>query len=251
MQLKSLLLNSKHRAFYSLPLLPLEELCFKRSSVTNTTSLAYCLLNQKQHTDDLKHKEKWEKDLKTKISSKQWENACIMTHKCSLSTKYQEISYKILTQWYITPHKARRWSPTTSDTCWRCGADVGNFLHIWWECPPLYVFWETVIKCTKLITDSKIEFNAATCLINVNELSISRYKKSLSRHLLLAAKTLIPLHWKTTHIPNIKDWLERINYIYKMEEIAAMKKENSTNFNHTWQPWLLFVHSSVFNSLTN
>lgn len=124
-------------------------------------------------------------------------------------------------------------------------------LHIWCRCPPLHVFWEAVIKWTKFITETTLEFTAASCLINVNKLTISKYKKSLSRHLLLAAKTLIPLHCKTTHVPNIKDWLERVNYIYKMEEIAVMKKENSTNFNITWQPWLLFLYSPEYHSLTN
>lgn len=109
---------------------PLEHICYKRSPILKTTSMAYNWLTQSTPIDSHNHKERWEKDLGTKISDVQWEKACILAHKCSLSTKAQEISYKILTQWYVTPQKARWWFPTISDTCWRCGTETGSFVHI-------------------------------------------------------------------------------------------------------------------------
>lgn len=49
-----------------------------------------------------------------KFSDSQWINACILAHKCSISTWLHETSYKILTNWYTTPSKLKKWFPRTS-----------------------------------------------------------------------------------------------------------------------------------------
>lgn len=250
MQLKYFLLNSKNKASYYLPMTPLEHICYKRSPNLKSTSMAYKWLTQLIPIDSHNHKKKWEIDLGIKLSDAQWEKACILAHKCSLSTKAQEISYKILIQWHVTPQKARRWFPTTSDTCWRCGTETGSFMHIWWTCLPIQEYWGKIIRWIKYITETKINLNAAACLIHVNTYTLSKYKKSLTRHLLNAAKTLIPLHWKSTHTPGVKDWFDKVQYTYKMEEILVMKKENNTNFNKMWQPWYLFTLSDEFKTAT-
>lgn len=62
-----------------------------------------------------------------------------------------------------------------------------------------------------------------------------------------AAKTLIPMHWKSTHVPTVKDWLEKVNTIYKMEETVAKQKETATKFHKMWKQWWLFTQSDDFN----
>lgn len=62
--------------------------------------------------------------------------------------------------------------------------------------------------------------------------------KNLNGHLLNAAKS--------TYTPKVKDWLDKVQYIYKLEEISAMKRENSAKFNQMWQPWWLFTQSDEF-----
>lgn len=84
---KSLKLTS-----YCQAMKPLESICYKRSPVLKTTSLAGSWLNQSTHKDNNKHRENWELDLGIRISDAQWEKACILAHKCSLSTKPQETS---------------------------------------------------------------------------------------------------------------------------------------------------------------
>lgn len=83
------------------------------------------------------------------------------------------------------------------------------------------------------ITETKLDLNAAACLLHINSFSLNKYKKSLTRHLLNAAKTLIPLHWRSMHVPTVKDWLDKVESIYKMEETVAMKKEAITKFHNT------------------
>lgn len=34
---------------------------------------------------------------------------CILAHKCSISTQTQEAAYKLLTHWYATPVRIKKW----------------------------------------------------------------------------------------------------------------------------------------------
>lgn len=34
----------------------------------------------------------------------------------------------------------------TLDMCWPCLSARGFLLHIWWECPPIYDFWDLILR---------------------------------------------------------------------------------------------------------
>ena len=195
------------------------------------------------------YKEKWEKELGCLITPAQWEKACCFSHKCSLSTKIQETSYKIRTQWYRTPVVLHRWSEQNTSICWRCGSSQGTFLHIWWDCPVIESFWKEISKWTRHITETTLNLDAACCLLHINHFPYRKYKKSLTRHMLNAAKSLIPIHWNTKVAPTTKDWLDRIGYIYEMEETVAIKLERNDIFQKMWSPWKTFTVSSDYKDL--
>lgn len=218
LQLKDFLMNSKHKLAYCKNITQLEQICLSGSQIAKSTSLIYSWLCQPSAKWHNKSKIIWEETLGVALSEAQWEKDSLFAHKCSLSSRYQEISYKVLTQWYITPLKTKHWFPTLSDTCWRCHEEVGSFLHTWWSCPPVLDFWTQVVYWI-IITDTEIPLDA--CLLNVNSLSIRKYKKTLTKHLLTAAKTLIPLHWRSSSSPTVKDWLGRVHHMFKMDEIIA------------------------------
>lgn len=139
----------------------LERVCAGRSSVANATSVTYTWLQDVMTTADDRFRQKWSSDLHTDFSDKQWKAACVLAHQGSISTKAQETSYKLLTQWYATPVKLKKWYPHTSDCCWRCKAEMGSLIHIWWECPVLSEFWNRVREAVKLITDTTMVLDAA------------------------------------------------------------------------------------------
>lgn len=65
--------------------------------------------------------------------------SCI--HKSSISTKYQESSYKILDRWYRMPRVQNRIFPAISDRCWRCSEETRSLLHIVLSCTCIQSFW--------------------------------------------------------------------------------------------------------------
>lgn len=77
-----------------------------------------------------------------------------------------------------------------------------------------------------------------------------RYKRSLTRHLLNAAKLLIPRHWKSTSAQIIAEWLHGIEEIYNMEEMVAIAKESTEKLHKLWTPWIMFCYSDRFLQLT-
>lgn len=188
-------------------------MCLGGGHIRRTTSLAYTWIHCPKRTSTARPRESWSKELGVVLTDKQWERACILAHKCSLSTRTQETSYKLLTQWYATPAKLHKWFPQTSELCWRCEKACGFLYHIWWECPLIASYWSDVGRIIWLITDTSLTLDAACCLLHVTTVSFKLYKNSLYKHLLSAAKALIPLFWKSTKVPSIRDWIHRIRDI--------------------------------------
>lgn len=78
---------------------------------------------------------------------------------------------------------------------------------------------------------------------------MKHYKKSLTRHLLNAAKILIPRHWKSKDIPSIPEWLHSVGDIYHMEETVAIARESFEKFNKLWPPWIMFRYSDQYKQI--
>lgn len=84
------------------------------------------------------------------------------TYKSSICAKTQETNFKILTRWYRTPVKLQKIFPGTSDQCWRCKADKGTILHIFWTCPKLQHFWTEVQRILQKLTEREIRMTQRT-----------------------------------------------------------------------------------------
>lgn len=174
-----------------------------------------------------------------------------MAHKCSISTKTQETAYKLLTQWYFTPFKLKSWFPGASDRCWRCDRETGTLLHIWWQCPILETYWIIVRDIMRQITETRITLDAACCLLHISNFPYRRYKKSLTKHLLNAAKALIPLHWKSTQAPLVKEWLQKVAEVCRMEDLLVQTSDDIERYHKTWTPWFYFRVSPTYDQLMN
>ena len=119
-------------------------------------------------------------------------------------------------------------------------------LHIWWTCPSISAFWEKIHHLIKQITETKLVLNAACSLLHMSSFSLTRYKKSLTMHLLNAAKSLIPLHWNSAKVPTVSDWLHRVAEACEMEDTLAQDRGSVESFHDTWQHWFFFRYSQDY-----
>lgn len=154
--------------------------------------------------------------------------------------KTQKTNYKIVTRWYNTPTKLQKNFPSTSDRCWRCQGDRGTIL---WTCPSLEHFWKTIQHIIQKFTKRPILTDPAFFLLHASNISRKTYKKSLIRHLLDAAKSCIPLCWKSTQSPTISLWLRRVEDIEKMEALILTACHQNEQFTKTWSIWNMFIFS--------
>lgn len=78
---------------------------------------------------------KWETDLGITFSDEQWQHTVRETHKASHCVKHREMMIKMAKGWHYTPYRIASYFPETSPQCWRDCRQIGNLLHMFWQCP--------------------------------------------------------------------------------------------------------------------
>ena len=187
----------------------------------------------------------WERELGVKFSETQKTKIFNFVHKASLATRYQEGGYKILTRWYKTPVVLKRIFPETSDRCWRCGEEEGTMLHVFWTCPKLKDFWKMVRDTIKDVLDIELGVNPATYLLLDLPMAMTKFKKSLLRHFLTAARACVPILWKSTSSPTRQQWIGRISEIQQMEKLTAGIREQEDSYRSVWSPYISYREGAL------
>uniref|UniRef100_A0A8C5M553 Reverse transcriptase zinc-binding domain-containing protein n=1 Tax=Leptobrachium leishanense TaxID=445787 RepID=A0A8C5M553_9ANUR len=119
----------------------------------------------------------------------------------SRAFKVIETSYKLLTFWYYTPHQTAHFSLSCDSICWRCGTQTGTYLHIWWTCEKIAVFLLHLPGKQRTL------------------------RNSVALHLLLAARRLIPAHWRSLEVPSFTEWVEAIEQLRAVDNVAAQQSD--------------------------
>lgn len=136
-------LNAKHRV--RAKLFPFEKMCLQESPPTKTLSFVYSMLCEERTKQfPPPYQNKWESDLGHPISSEDWRIIFALTHRSSISGYTQEKNFKVLSRWYKTPDILHKIYPSVPDICWRCNNAPGSYFHIWWACPEVSSFWQSV-----------------------------------------------------------------------------------------------------------
>lgn len=227
---------------------PFEELCLGDEPIRKSLSHSYNILLAHISQHDPPYLRKWERDLNITFTEDQKKRILLFAHKSSLCSKYQEITYKILTRWYRTPSVLAAMFPGQSPLCWRCGNQTGTLLHIFWDCPELTLFWRQVLQIIHKITDVSLQDNPAAVFLNLTPMSCKRYRKSLLKHLLNAARACIPSVWKQQSPPVVSQWFARVCDIQRMEGLTAALGDREEEHNTRWTHWNLFRFSDEYNS---
>lgn len=109
---------------------------------------------------------------------------CAPSFHSSISNRYQESGYKLLTRWNYTPTRLQRMFPASSGVCWRCGQAPGDFLHFLVMLCPVIILGT---RCTLLHSDHTIQNVDSFFPLHHNQLSYKIYKNLVIIHLTNAA----------------------------------------------------------------
>lgn len=104
-QLRSFVGGTTRQGNFSRQMTDLEKVCAERAQVQKVTLVTYTWLQYANLNTEDRFRKHWSTALKMTITDNQWKKACILADKCSISTKTQKMSYKLLTDWYDMPAK--------------------------------------------------------------------------------------------------------------------------------------------------
>ncbi|CAI9564030.1 unnamed protein product, partial [Staurois parvus] len=109
--------------------------------------------------------EKWGKDLGIEIDEDKQRKIYRHTHE-NISMREVEVNYKCLVRWHITPSVEHKIDVERTQECWQGCGKFGTWFHIWWECPKIQSFWETIVNLIRKISGIKIGLDPEACLLH-------------------------------------------------------------------------------------
>uniref|UniRef100_A0A8C5Q9V7 Reverse transcriptase zinc-binding domain-containing protein n=1 Tax=Leptobrachium leishanense TaxID=445787 RepID=A0A8C5Q9V7_9ANUR len=206
------------------PLTPFETFCKLALPLSKSISTIYALL-QKCDTSLPPLCGRWETILELDFTPEIWAKTFYLTLYGSRAFKVIETSYKLLTFWYYTPHQTAHFSLSCDSICWRCGTQTGTYLHIWWTCEKITPFWRLVAEVVMEVTGLDLPFAPAVYLLLHLPGTQRTLRNSVALHLLLAARRLIPAHWRSLEVPSFTEWAEPIEHLRAVDNLAAQQSD--------------------------
>ena len=228
-----------------LPLRPREEytsiekLCITDSSKGNISKI-YRSLFKRDELEIPKYILKWERELDAPRGKTSVTRIIKMTHTSATDVRTAEMNLKCLKGWYATPDKTSNYREGQSADCWRGCAVRGTMAHLWWDCPIIKNYWKKILPLIKVIIKKEIIEDPWVVLFQGGEESIKEYKRSLTPHLLNAAKRLIPKKWREAESPQVWEWLESVEDTYRREEWKDGADEENADYRGKWANWFEF-----------
>uniref|UniRef100_A0A8C5PT54 Reverse transcriptase domain-containing protein n=1 Tax=Leptobrachium leishanense TaxID=445787 RepID=A0A8C5PT54_9ANUR len=219
---------------------PFETLCVTDPRLPHMLSTMYGSLLDASTPGLPSYAGRWDRDMGNKISEEEWGLIFQTASHASRSLHIQQTHYKLLMRWYLTPTRLHKIYPSTDQTCWRCQASPGTFVHIWWECPSLRAYWESIFSIVNEITGLDSCPSLEVALFHLVPISTLTYRNSLAIQLFNVAKSLIPRKWRSTTPPTVWEWIQAVEGVREMEEMFLSMDNKYDKYFVTWYWWLDF-----------
>ncbi|KAJ0059923.1 hypothetical protein NL108_015598 [Boleophthalmus pectinirostris] len=169
-------------------------------------------LAQDESTLDVKNK--WELELNVVVSDMEWENAWEEWQKCLSSQNWREYSWKLRMRFFKTPIITATYNRDISALCWRKCGHIGDFSHIFWECPVIKVYWDNVTKEIKKILNINTQFKVQHIILcgTMND-AWDTDKMYMLKVLILIAHKVITANWLKPLPPTVEQWTQRLRTV--------------------------------------
>lgn len=177
-------------------------------------SLYYNLLQGKTKFQKSKTHFRWDRDMETSISDKQWQFAFKTIQTASHCTTHWETSLKVIHRWQYTPSRLSKMFPNTSPLCWRECGHKGHLLHMFWECPNVTSFWNNIFKLLGEITGVLTPPDPKLAILLIGLEGFPYSVRHVVTHILLVARSLILSNWKSAPTLNITDVTRKVQQHY-------------------------------------
>lgn len=133
----------------------------------------------------------WEHDLGQTYTEHQWQKALQPIYKSTKCTTLWETTQKLHLRWYLTPSRLTKFNPSTCDQCWRCCSAKGDLLHIFWTCPRLRKYCNTIFQILSDVLHQDLHPTPDLAVLNLTIESVPPPYRHIGTHILLAARLCI------------------------------------------------------------
>ena len=129
---------------------------------------------------------------------------------------------KTTMRYHLTPGRMAIFKMSTNNKCQRGCREKGTLLHCWWEGKLLQLLWKTVWSFLKKL---KIElpYDPAILLLGIYQDKTIIQKDTYIPMFTVALFTITKIQ-KQPKCPSTDEWIKKMQYIYKMECYAAIKR---------------------------
>lgn len=186
---------------------------------------------------------RWESDLGQSYTVDKWEKACKSTYKATCCSTLWELAVKLTNRWYLTPDKTANYTRNLDNSCWKQCGQKGDILHIFWNCPKLTNYWNSLFRLLSDITQITIPMRPSLALLS---LDIDQYPipiRNVMIHFLLSARLNVTRKWRDPEPPTIREVVQTTHVHFSHETTLALRHKNQTQYLKLWQPWIRLTKS--------
>ena len=168
-----------------------------------------------------------------------WEEVWRFPLQILVSLRDKLMQFKIIHRSHYTPYKLYKISSTNPQNCWRCADIPGDFMHIFWLCPKIVVFWREVLRMIATVTSIILEQEAEICLLGlVGENIVSVGRRTQVGLLLFYARKAIVLNWKKVEAPSVAHWKNVVNSNLPLYREAYWNRGHGEKYERVWANWI-------------
>uniref|UniRef100_A0A8C5M2P2 Reverse transcriptase domain-containing protein n=1 Tax=Leptobrachium leishanense TaxID=445787 RepID=A0A8C5M2P2_9ANUR len=242
-QLRSFLCSLPDRSGLLRQLTQFEKYCVMGIALTRSLSTLYSML-QAFSAELPSFVGRWDNMLGDNLPEKHWTKTFYFIASGSPVSRFRETSYKLISLWYTSPAQTARFCASAEDVCWRCNLVRGTYLHMWWSCSRIRPFWGAIQKLVHHVMSLELALDPRLFLLGQTDLPYKSFKRSILPRLLLAARSVPPLFWKSDLVPPLREVLLRMELIRSAEQLLYPADKWDEIFRRSWYYWLEFVSSS-------
>ena len=156
-----------------------------------------------------------------------------MCGKCSKSLVIREMKIRTTLKFHLISVRMAKFKNSGDSRCWQECGERETLLHCFEDCNLVQLLRKSVWLFLRKL-DILLPKDPAIPLLSIYSKDASTYNRDTCSTMLIAALFVIARCWKQSRCSSIKEWIQKLWYIYTIEYYSAVKDEDIMNFAGKW-----------------